>query len=111
MYTMFAGSKPSLSSISLIAKQIIWYQRRSEEHTSELQSQSNIVCRLLLEKKKTSENVLHLLTASPRLKKHVKTKGQPAYPQLTPAGTLYLPRYDAATNAEVKSIHIATRRT
>src|SRR2546427_9000106 len=29
------------------------YQRqRSEEHTSELQSQSNLVCRLLLEKKK-----------------------------------------------------------
>src|SRR2546430_12709766 len=44
-------------------------QRRSEEHTSELQSQSNLVCRLLLEKtknadlqrvlndKRTSENV------------------------------------------------------
>src|SRR2546430_7068708 len=29
------------------------YRRRSEEHTPELQSQSNIVCRLLLEKKKT----------------------------------------------------------
>src|SRR2546430_6727525 len=28
---------------------------RSEEHTSELQSQSNLVCRLLLEKKKTQE--------------------------------------------------------
>src|SRR3989475_12341301 len=28
------------------------YQERSEEHTSELQSQSNLVCRLLLEKKK-----------------------------------------------------------
>src|SRR2546427_3273449 len=28
---------------------------RSEEHTSELQSQSNLVCRLLLEKKKTTE--------------------------------------------------------
>src|SRR2546430_10705450 len=27
--------------------------RRSEEHTSELQSQSNLVCRLLLERKKT----------------------------------------------------------
>src|SRR2546430_4003013 len=27
---------------------------RSEEHTSELQSQSNLVCRLLLEKKKLS---------------------------------------------------------
>src|SRR2546430_5295581 len=29
---------------------------RSEEHTSELQSQSNLVCRLLLEKKKTHNN-------------------------------------------------------
>src|SRR5688572_31786897 len=29
--------------------------RRSEEHTSELQSQSNLVCRLLLEKKKTKK--------------------------------------------------------
>src|SRR5688572_31030730 len=28
------------------------YPDRSEEHTSELQSQSNLVCRLLLEKKK-----------------------------------------------------------
>src|SRR2546427_5764714 len=28
------------------------FLRRSEEHTSELQSQSNLVCRLLLEKKK-----------------------------------------------------------
>src|SRR2546430_6478769 len=30
---------------------------RSEEHTSELQSQSNLVCRLLLEKKKRRSNV------------------------------------------------------
>src|SRR2546427_1394047 len=29
-----------------------WGAPRSEEHTSELQSQSNLVCRLLLEKKK-----------------------------------------------------------
>src|SRR2546430_12257817 len=29
---------------------------RSEEHTSELQSQSNLVCRLLLEKKKTDQS-------------------------------------------------------
>src|SRR2546430_7025087 len=44
--------------------------RRSEEHTSELQSQSNLVCRLLLEKKKhntphpshtaTSRTALHV---------------------------------------------------
>src|SRR5256886_4749521 len=31
-----------------------WRFTRSEEHTSELQSQSNLVCRLLLEKKKKS---------------------------------------------------------
>src|SRR2546427_3257222 len=31
---------------------------RSEEHTSELQSQSNLVCRLLLEKKKIEKQVL-----------------------------------------------------
>src|SRR2546430_10130395 len=30
-------------------------EHRSEEHTSELQSQSNLVCRLLLEKKKQSQ--------------------------------------------------------
>src|SRR2546427_5209982 len=38
---------------------------RSEEHTSELQSQSNLVCRLLLEKKKNIQNFkLHLLIQS-----------------------------------------------
>src|SRR2546430_13511029 len=38
---------------------------RSEEHTSELQSQSNLVCRLLLEKKKKKQTRitnLHLIT-------------------------------------------------
>src|SRR2546427_3595919 len=32
----------------------LWKPNRSEEHTSELQSQSNLVCRLLLEKKKNT---------------------------------------------------------
>src|SRR2546430_7109259 len=32
-------------------------QERSEEHTSELQSQSNLVCRLLLEKKKKQKKL------------------------------------------------------
>src|SRR5688572_32763609 len=32
-------------------------QERSEEHTSELQSQSNLVCRLLLEKKKKKNKI------------------------------------------------------
>src|SRR2546430_7825499 len=41
-------------------------RQRSEEHTSELQSQSNLVCRLLLEKKKINkifvQNVLSITT-------------------------------------------------
>src|SRR2546427_3548416 len=38
---------------------------RSEEHTSELQSQSNLVCRLLLEKKKKFDfNMFMLIRAS-----------------------------------------------
>src|ERR1022692_3044995 len=38
-----------------------WDQRkiRSEEHTSELQSPCNLVCRLLLEKKKKKQNARH----------------------------------------------------
>src|SRR2546427_9229002 len=35
---------------------------RSEEHTSELQSQSNLVCRLLLEKKKKQKYYHHTTT-------------------------------------------------
>src|SRR3712207_7844416 len=35
--------------------------KRSEEHTSELQSRQYLVCRLLLEKKKRRRRVLHLL--------------------------------------------------
>src|SRR5476649_2981789 len=43
-----------------------WIPRRSEEHTSELQSHSDLVCRLLLEKKKKQHNKKH--------KKKKKTK-------------------------------------
>src|SRR2546430_3353785 len=37
---------------STVEREVSDTARRSEEHTSELQSQSNLVCRLLLEKKK-----------------------------------------------------------
>src|SRR5688572_31249985 len=46
---------------------------RSEEHTSELQSQSNLVCRLLLEKKN------HKYTARPRLQIAIATTQQIAH--------------------------------
>src|SRR2546427_8984449 len=49
-----------------VMRPLVWLYRpvldlalryRSEEHTSELQSQSNLVCRLLLEKKKKKKNI------------------------------------------------------
>src|SRR6266567_7600411 len=43
--------------------------RRSEEHTSELQSQSNLVCRLLLEKKKKKKNIKIILKKKKQKKK------------------------------------------
>src|SRR5256886_11688275 len=43
----------------------VW-RERSEEHTSELQSQSNLVCRLLLEKKKKKDLVTHARHLSTR---------------------------------------------
>src|SRR2546430_4407489 len=39
---------------------------RSEEHTSELQSQSNLVCRLLLEKKNTITNMMRYFNCNHR---------------------------------------------
>src|SRR5438270_6796343 len=36
------------------------HHQRSEEHTSELQSQSNLVCRLLLEKKKKKKKQIKI---------------------------------------------------
>src|SRR5260370_21079766 len=38
-------------------KTVIGHHERSEEHTSELQSHLNLVCRLLLEKKKKTEKL------------------------------------------------------
>src|SRR5688572_32279695 len=71
----FAGIDPARSPqmrVPLLMKPVIvpewgWVRMddertrwvRSEEHTSELQSQSNLVCRLLLEKKKHKKTQIH----------------------------------------------------
>src|SRR5438132_4600238 len=49
------------------------YGRRSEEHTSELQSHSDLVCRLLLEKKK--KNISNIITSIALKKHNQSTKG------------------------------------
>src|SRR5256886_3623574 len=50
----FPEQAPAPETESCWTSKIRFIQNRSEEHTSELQSQSNLVCRLLLEKKKHS---------------------------------------------------------
>ena len=60
---------------------------------------------------RTFVNVLDVATATVRLKKDVKIKGQLAYAELTPAGLLYISRPDAATNAEVNIIDLASGET
>src|SRR5690606_39919304 len=58
------GSSARAAEALALAEKVVDYQLatmaggyvRSEEHTSELQSRENIVCRLLLEKKKRTKN-------------------------------------------------------
>src|SRR5712692_3784993 len=57
---------------------------------------------------RTFVNVLGVATATVRLNKDVKIKGQLAYAELTPAGLLYISRPDPATNAEVNIIDLTT---
>src|SRR5947208_12872331 len=58
--------------------QALWAEFRSEEHTSELQSPDHLVCRLLLEKKKT-ENPTPALCV--RYAQAVKNRARPPDPQ------------------------------
>src|SRR2546430_14786412 len=50
-----AGRRVSALPKAAASRTGVQQTARSEEHTSELQSQSNLVCRLLLEKKKKKE--------------------------------------------------------
>src|SRR2546430_12022984 len=56
--------------------------KRSEEHTSELQSQSNLVCRLLLEKKKKITAADH--TTHDKYQTTAQTVAHAQYMQHTP---------------------------
>src|SRR2546430_10016222 len=57
----FAGFGDADDAAPLLARARAIKTDRSEEHTSELQSQSNLVCRLLLEKKKTAVYTVRVL--------------------------------------------------
>src|SRR6266478_7283688 len=53
--TLFRSRVPTYFFPGFPSPTSTFMDARSEEHTSELQSQSNLVCRLLLEKKKKRE--------------------------------------------------------
>src|SRR2546430_8589472 len=78
--TLFRSLPESLTYSSMAVRSIcvrvrrrhLRLPRRSEEHTSELQSQSNLVCRLLLEKKKKQNAYLPtVLSVSLHITSHV----------------------------------------
>src|SRR6266536_3172117 len=49
---IFGGATPGRSATTSTRGRFVHHHQRSEEHTSELQSRVDLVCRLLLEKKK-----------------------------------------------------------
>src|SRR5438876_5391047 len=53
---MSASMPPLMRQETVRSHLTLWYDARSEEHTSELQSPVHLVCRLLLEKKKIKYN-------------------------------------------------------
>src|SRR2546430_12951092 len=64
---MTAGSSLAGKKVTTLSSLTI---QRSEEHTSELQSQSNLVCRLLLEKKKNLADLSALSEVSHMTQPH-----------------------------------------
>src|SRR5256885_6606407 len=83
--------------------------RRSEEHTSELQSPCNLVCRLLLEKKKTTRQ-LHPTTSTRTYQSGLDRRGAPRSgnpPALwRPASLLVRPRGRAPSLRQPTSTHV-----
>src|SRR5256885_8933534 len=72
---MFAPSMYTWPPCSCTMRQMS--RIRSEEHTSELQSPCNLVCRLLLEKKKNQGTYIHLATCLASWS--VATRSSPSY--------------------------------
>src|SRR2546430_11352323 len=75
-YTTLFRSKEMISGTFIVQELIglvktMNESNRSEEHTSELQSQSNLVCRLLLEKKKKKNSIVLELIVNKLVTKNI----------------------------------------
>src|SRR2546426_2132817 len=58
---------------SMLAQLHLSQEERSEEHTSELQSPCNLVCRLLLEKKKKKKRDIYICNVVEESEEYVKS--------------------------------------
>src|SRR6478736_8164306 len=75
--TLFRSRSRSLGRLHHVGDDRLHQLARSEEHTSELQSQSNLVCRLLLEKKKNNnKKIKHIKLIQRNRKIEKKNKKQ-----------------------------------
>src|SRR5258708_15322513 len=70
------GSRPAMMATTVIIFGRTRSTARSEEHTSELQSPDHLVCRLLLEKKKTAAEQLRVFSGHQPLFTLVVRQGQ-----------------------------------
>src|SRR5438874_8393444 len=58
-------------------EQRAWFVQRSEEHTSELQSRRDLVCRLLLEKKNNNRRASQTRSKRTRVRKRFRSRRRP----------------------------------
>src|SRR5256886_5804864 len=76
---MMARSSPPNASCTCLSSRRL--TPRSEEHTSELQSQSNLVCRLLLEKKEAPQpvawHISHILKQLTSMSHRMRESAEP----------------------------------
>src|SRR2546430_3727589 len=80
-----------------------WARRessRSEEHTSELQSQSNLVCRLLLEKKKN--NIQQVFQQSIKTSPFIRRSLSLSYPALSTSPDYSYPSHSPLLTAHMQ---------
>src|SRR5262249_57982758 len=76
-YGLVQGRRAALSRAFTSKVLSMAFCLRSEEHTSELQSLTNLVCRLLLEKKKKKQDTLIALPARCRYQRTPEARQRP----------------------------------
>jgi outer membrane protein assembly factor BamB len=111
------GSRRMVNGIVQTALNVARYEDGTTIASKPLRMRGNVIGAMVADnsvvlavdaESRTFVNVLDVASASLRLKKDVKIKGQLEYAELTPTGLLYVSRPDATINAEVNIINLET---